>query len=86
MKAIQVMFDERLLKLLDSEEEVRKSGRSAVLRRAAAEYLERREDERITEAYRRGYANDGSSAGRTRAYGPKNKPRGDLELPLPASR
>ena len=36
MKAIQVMFDETLLKRLDADAEVRKVGRSAVLRRAAA--------------------------------------------------
>ncbi len=56
MKAVQVLFDEPLLKRLDSDEEVRKSGRSAVLRRAATEYLRRRRAERIAEAYRRGYA------------------------------
>ena len=55
MKAIQVMFDEQLLKVFDSDEEVQRVGRSAVLRRAATEYLERREEERISEAYRRAY-------------------------------
>ncbi len=56
MKAIQVTFDERLLKLLDADEEVRKAGRSAVLRRAAREYLERRREQQIDEAYRRAYS------------------------------
>ncbi len=50
------MFDEPLLKRLDADEEVRRAGRSAVLRRAAAEYLRRRRARRIGEAYRRGYS------------------------------
>lgn len=56
------MFDEDLLRRLDSDAEVRKTGRSAVLRRAAAEYLRRRRTERIDEAYRRAYRN-GSGLG-----------------------
>jgi len=59
MKAIQVSFDEKLLRELDRDPEVRKAGRSAVLRRAAAEYLLRRREERIDEAYRRGYGSSG---------------------------
>lgn len=60
MKPIQVMFDEALLRRLDADEEVRQSGRSAVLRRAAAEYLRRRRVKRTAEAYQRAYG-----AGRT---------------------
>ena len=56
MKPIQVLFDEPLLAKLDADEEVRLSGRSAVLRRAAADYLKRRSKQRIAEAYRRAYA------------------------------
>jgi len=56
MKAIQVTFDEELLARLDATEEARRDGRSAVLRRAAAEYLRRRERLRVAEAYRRAYA------------------------------
>ena len=59
MKPIQVIFDEELLRRLDSDREVKTSGRSAVLRRAAAAYLRRRRSERIAEAYRRGYAEGG---------------------------
>ncbi|HLA77517.1 MAG TPA: ribbon-helix-helix protein, CopG family [Vicinamibacteria bacterium] len=59
MKAIQVMFDERLLQRLDRDGEVRRLGRSEVLRRAAAEYLRRSRDRRIAESYRRAYAVDG---------------------------
>jgi hypothetical protein len=49
------MFDEALLKRLDADAEVRRLGRSAVLRRAAAEYLRRARSRRISEAYRRAY-------------------------------
>jgi len=59
MKPIQVLFDEPLLRRLDSDAEVRKFGRSAVLRRAAAEYLKRSRTRRIAEAYRRAYAKGG---------------------------
>ena len=55
MKPIQVMFDEALLKRLDADEEVRQSGRSAVLRRATAEYLRRRRGRKTAEAYKRAY-------------------------------
>ena len=60
MKPIQVVFEERLLRELDEDEEVRRDGRSAVLRRAAAMYLRQKRDGRIAEAYRRAY---GAEAG-----------------------
>ena len=47
------MMDERLLEQLDADDEVRRAGRSAVLRRAVAEYLHRRR--RVSEAYARAY-------------------------------
>ena len=53
------MFDEALLKRLDADAEVRKVGRSAVVRRAAAEYLRRSRARRISEAYRRAYRDAG---------------------------
>ena len=56
MKPIQVMFDEALLRRLDADGEVRKVGRSAVLRRATAEYLRRSRARRIAQAYRRAYS------------------------------
>jgi len=49
------MFDEVLLRRLDADEEVRHSGRSAVLRRAATEYLRKRRVTRTAEAYRKAY-------------------------------
>ena len=58
MKAIQVSFDEELLDRLDSTEEVRRDGRSAVLRRATAEYLKRRAREEVAARYRRAYGED----------------------------
>jgi metal-responsive CopG/Arc/MetJ family transcriptional regulator len=58
MKPIQVMMDEALLRRLDGDSEVKRDGRSAVLRRAAAEYLRRRARARIADAYRRAYAVD----------------------------
>jgi predicted transcriptional regulator len=55
MKAIQVTLDEELLARLDATAEARRDGRSAVLRRAAAEYLARQERLRVAEAYRAAY-------------------------------
>jgi metal-responsive CopG/Arc/MetJ family transcriptional regulator len=55
MKPIQVMFDERLLARLDATSEVKKEGRSAVLRRAVEEYLNRRRRYSIAERYRQAY-------------------------------
>jgi metal-responsive CopG/Arc/MetJ family transcriptional regulator len=56
MKAIQVMFDEDLLAQLDADEEVKEKGRSAVLRRATAAYLERRRRALIADGYKNAYA------------------------------
>lgn len=58
MKAIQITFTEGLLAELDASEEVRREGRSAVLRRAAAEYLARRRRDHITESYARAYGDE----------------------------
>ena len=52
MKAIQVTMDEQLLAALDADPEVRRDGRSAVLRRAAIEYLRRRRAAATRERYR----------------------------------
>ena len=56
MKPIQIMIDEPLLKRLDADEEVRKYGRSAVMRRAAEVYLRRARARSIAENYRRAYS------------------------------
>ena len=55
MKPIQVLFDEPLLRRLDADEEVKRLGRSAVLRRAVAEYLRKRRARTTAERYRRAY-------------------------------
>jgi predicted transcriptional regulator len=56
MKAVQVTLDEELLRQLERDPEVKKLGRSAIVRRAIREYLHRRAAAAIDEAYRRGYA------------------------------
>jgi metal-responsive CopG/Arc/MetJ family transcriptional regulator len=58
MKAVQVLLDEPLLRRLDAHEDVRRLGRSAVLRLAAEEYLRRRRRAETTAAYRRAYVAD----------------------------
>ena len=55
MKAIQVTLDDALLARLDADEEVKRDGRSAVLRRAADEYLRRRRRRTIAEQYAKAY-------------------------------
>lgn len=55
MKAIQITFDEALLAELDATEEVHREGRSAVLRKAVAEYLRHRRRQAVAESYRRAY-------------------------------
>ena len=62
MKTIQITMDERLLARLDADDETKRDGRSAVLRRAAADYLNRRRRQAIAEDYRRAYA-DGKGLG-----------------------
>ena len=64
MKAIQVSIDDELLRRLDADPDVQRDGRSAVLRRAVAAYLRERRDQRISDAYRRGY-------GDSRGIGPE---------------
>ena len=58
MKAIQITFDEELLRQLDSTEEVRQKGRSWVLRQAVAEYLHRRRKNNIAERYSTAYGQE----------------------------
>ena len=48
-------MDEDLLARLDADSETQRDGRSAVLRRAAAEYLHRRRRSTIAEKYRQAY-------------------------------
>jgi hypothetical protein len=55
------MFDDVLLARLDADDEVRQMGRSAVLRRAAAEYLRRRRIKKTADAYRQAYGGSTSA-------------------------
>ncbi len=59
MKPIQVMFDEELLAELDDDLVVREEGRSAVLRRVAADYLEQRRRDAISRGYQSAYGSPG---------------------------
>lgn len=55
MKAVQVTIDEDLLRRIDALEEVKKKGRSALIRRLAEAYLQHRRNQQIRVAYQRGY-------------------------------
>jgi hypothetical protein len=59
IRTIQILFDETLLRELDATDEVKKSGRSSVLRRAAREYLSRKRQDAVAESYRQAYGPDG---------------------------
>jgi len=59
MKAIQVTLDDALLARLDADEEVRRDGRSAVLRRAADQYLRNRRKRVVAEQYAKAYGGAG---------------------------
>ena len=52
MKRLRIAMDEALLVRLDTDDEVRRDGRSAVIRRAVAEYLENTGRYTIAESYR----------------------------------
>ena len=56
MKTIQITMDEKLLSKLDADRETQRIGRSAVLRLAVTEYLNRRRRTEITRSYQRAYA------------------------------
>ena len=58
MKPIQILIDEELLAGLDEDEEVRRGGRSKVLRGLIAAYLESRREARLDLQYRQGYGDD----------------------------
>jgi len=52
------MLDETLLRELDGTPEVSREGRSAVIRRAVADYLARRREGEVREQYRKAYASE----------------------------
>jgi hypothetical protein len=53
------MMDEKLLRALDADEEVRKLGRSEVLRRIVAQYIDYRGRKAVAIQYRRAYGEAG---------------------------
>jgi metal-responsive CopG/Arc/MetJ family transcriptional regulator len=55
MKPVQILIDEELLAGLDEDEEVRRKGRSKVLRGLVSAYLESRREARLDAQYQRGY-------------------------------
>lgn len=59
MRAVQITFEEGLLSRLDEDEDVKRLGRSAVVRNLVDEFLRRKREARIDESYRRGYADSG---------------------------
>lgn len=60
VKSIQITMDEALLARLDRDDEVKREGRSAVLRRAADLYLRQRNARDVASAYRRAYGDKGN--------------------------
>jgi metal-responsive CopG/Arc/MetJ family transcriptional regulator len=55
-RAIQITIDEDLLRRIDADPEVKHGGRSGFIRRATEEYLRRKRQREIRDAYERGYA------------------------------
>lgn len=56
MRAVQISIDEPLLERLDADEDVRRAGRSAVMRRLIQRYLEQKRELAIDARYEAGYA------------------------------
>ena len=63
MKAIQITFEEDLLRDLDADERVKLIGRSALLRQLAREYLRRERERRIDGQVRPGLRRQRSDPG-----------------------
>jgi metal-responsive CopG/Arc/MetJ family transcriptional regulator len=58
MRHVQILINEEMLADLDADDQVKTVGRSKVLRRLVAAYLESRREARLDAQYRRGYDND----------------------------
>jgi metal-responsive CopG/Arc/MetJ family transcriptional regulator len=63
MRTIQVTMEEKLLEAFDEDEEVRRVGRSAVLRRIARDYLAARGRAAVSERYRSAYGGKADEVG-----------------------
>ena len=61
-KAVQISLDESLLKRIDADPEVRRRGRSAVIRDALERYLRATRRRSLDEAIRRAYGDAGDHA------------------------
>jgi metal-responsive CopG/Arc/MetJ family transcriptional regulator len=59
MKAIRITIDERLLAVLDADDEARRDGRSAVIRRAVYQCLGGKRRAATVDAYRRAHGGKG---------------------------
>ena len=68
MKTIQITMDKELLARLDEAEEVQQIGRSAVLRRATAEYLARQRRVEIARQYRKAYGDNAALGGEFKGW------------------
>ena len=60
MKPIQVLMDDKTLQAFDQDEEVKRKGRSQVIRRLTAEYLKRKEAREISARYKKAYGGAGT--------------------------
>ncbi len=85
MKAIQVCFDEKLLARPDEDQEVKCRGRSAVIRKAVEQFLERQRRTRISQEYQRAYREEPELGeeyrdGRIKENGRPSEPGRDLAL------
>ncbi len=58
MKPVKILIDEELLADLDRDEDVRRSGRSKVLRGLVAAYLEGKREARLDAQYQQGYGDN----------------------------
>lgn len=58
MKPVQVLFDDDLLAELDTDADVRKRGRSKILRELVAGYLKQRRQAMVDSQYAAGYGGE----------------------------
>jgi predicted transcriptional regulator len=83
MKAIPMTIDDPLLKPLDQDKDVRRDGRSAVIRRALFDDLRRERCEEISAAYARADAKTSLphlKARKMKANGPNKPTRRELRV------
>jgi metal-responsive CopG/Arc/MetJ family transcriptional regulator len=69
MKPVQILMDEELLDQMDADAEVERQGRSAVIRRLVARFLEKKREAAIDSQYRSGYTEAASVAEELEGWG-----------------